>query len=1277
MGLTDGQQACVDTLDKPIAVSAGAGSGKTFTLTKRIVHALECGYLTDIDQVLAITFTNKAAGEIKSRVKSALRAAGMTTQALKVDNAWVSTIHGMCSRILRAHALELGIDPKFEVADEATTSALLEQAIEKVIGGRDDMISSAGTIDPDRLDALFSEFTARSFGGFGVSVESIVSDLVKVALDSPDGMNSVQLPPKAAGPEKLLQQLCDAAHDIYAKAEAEKEGAKRDAFLFATDEALRNATTALDSSSAPMTYEEAIILMNAFPAPTKGFGSAPYKEAVDEALPCYQAIVAEACLETVRPHFETLVEVAHLVFVEFSQLKRKAGVLDNSDLQTFTVQAFRDHPEIVACYADRFKLVMVDEFQDTNQLQVDIIKQLCGTSGERMCVVGDAEQSIYRFRGADVGVYRKHLQSVHKANPEGLIKLPDNFRSHADVLALCDRIFKDGEYADDYLQLRAGRDEARVKAPFAGPGSRVHIQVTSRPYRGVVADDAVRIQAARLAAQFAAFQKAGHKPGDMVVLLGGMTRAGVYANAMREVGLPCVVSGGSIFSKAPEVALMVRLAQALVNPKNSKALFEVASSEMFALSADDLLELSTGTDPNRNILRRQRFNDGFRHVERMVASGKEVSPALVNAAACMSRASEQLGRVPLSVIMQGIVVDSGWLARLEAQGAEGLARAANVYKVIRKAAKLEKSTGLGAAGVAAELAAEVEVAREAPGALSAGGGNSVRIMTVHASKGLEFPIVGVAEFGDDTSRASALLKCTIGGKTYASLDGGKTLTDLCEGSSSLIAKSKNYKPFADDEYRSAEDLARYVEGATSPSEFRAAISAYEAEGERAETRRKLYVALTRAKEALVISMCGTASKGNPTGLSKSVWGDVETALVGPDNYFEEGISSYDFGGTAPAKVSMLTLEADDVAAFDTQGLAAFSVCTQDNDLVLASDAGASASDAGASASDAGALVSGEAASADSAPATFDVPVVPPYRPARGKVYNPGREGVFSYSSISGEAGAAIDATRAFWSDEAVLDGSFDDTMGADNSLVCRYASDADSATTFGQAFHRSAQYAVRTWQPGQALCASKDRRCAIAAAVGLADESLGRLNAALDRWFASDLAARVAAAKCVRAEVPFMLDMGDGADQAFLEGEIDLLATSDAPGSVDAPAASALVVDYKTGGNANETAEHLHAKHLLQATCYAYAVLQQGYKQVECSFVRVEQQAGVPANSEATSLAASPAADSSASGQPQVVSYTFAAADMADIKRAILTARAVSFDENAASSATGVTEERS
>ena len=1270
MALTAGQAACVNTLDAPLAVSAGAGSGKTYTLTRRIVHALESGFIDDIGQVLAITFTSKAAGEIKSRVKGALRAGGMTEQALKVDDAWVSTIHGMCSRILRAHALELGIDPAFTVADEATVKTLLDASLEEVLGGRDDLVSVAQGIEPARLDALFSEFAVRSAGPRTASVEGMVRELVEASSAHPDGMAALALPPAATGPVALLSQLCDVAQTAFCLAEGVKPGATRDKFLGATQEALDGAQELIASgAAAALTYERALAAMNAFPVPGRNFGkNTPYGEQAAELAEQYFACAAQARAGLAAGHLDTLVALARLVAQAFARRKREAGLLDNNDLLAFTARAFRDFPAIEAAYANRFKLVMVDEFQDTDQLQVDMIKRMAGEGFSRMCTVGDAQQSIYRFRGADVSVYRRHLEDVCARNAQGVIELPDNFRSHRDVLALCDRVFAQPQvFGAGFMSLAPGRAEAEVKRPFLPDGPRVEVQVTCVPYRGVSTDEATAIAARRVARTFAEYAAAGHAYSDMVVLLGGMSRANDYAAALRAEGLPCVVAGGSIFNRAPEVALMVRLAQAVANPKWTSALFEVLSSELFALSADDLLELSTGFDDERGIPRRRAFDQGFRSVERKVAAGCDVSAPLVACAHLMRRASEQVGNVPLADIMAGIVADSGWLARLEAAGPEGVARAGNVYKAIRMARDIEADGAKGPASVAAELALRVELAKEAPGALSAEGGDFVRIMTVHASKGLEFPIVAVAELRDDSARSSALESATVAGRTYVSLDGGRTLERLREKTSSLVAKSSAYQPFSEfDE----NELAEMVTRAATPADRRAAIMLHEGRGEAAEARRLLYVALTRAKEALVLSMRGKATKDNPTGLSKGCWGDVESALAGAGCCFEPGVSMFDFGGERPARVECVHASAENVdqllgrrqaAGAEAAGCAVHGVddaCGGEK----ASAENAAVGEACAADDDAidGVLPDEWAGNAQSASA-IDILAVPPYEPQRGKRFAPNRAGVFSYSSIAEGHGVFDDLSVESDEDEAVAVDSGMNASSADASsgdVTCSdarndgagvfgdaedeqdaaslTAKDADAATDLGTAFHRLAQLAVLAWRPGCALeRPDAARQHALERSCGLTAAQRARLDAALERWFASDVAARVAACEDARAEVPFFLQVGNAAAPAFLEGEIDLLARVAAPGVLTAPAGTAVVVDYKTGGTAGESAEALHNKHLLQATCYALAVLQQGYSQVECVFVRVEQDRSV------------------APGQPQTVSYRFDAADADEMGRAL------------------------
>ena len=527
MALTPGQKQCVDTLVGPVAVSAGAGSGKTFTLTRRIVHSLECGFVSGIDEVLAITFTSKAAGEIKSRVKGALKACGRTDQALLVDSAWISTIHGACARMLRAHALDLGIAPDFTVADEAAANDMLDASLEEVLGSENDIIS------PGDYDALFTEYAARQAGSMSAaSVEGMVRDIVVAAQASPEGMASIVPAPSAASPRKLMARMASLAGDITAVCEAQKPGKTRDAFLDGTARALEGLEDAQQQGAEP-SPEQVLELFNAFPVPSRAFGTSEYKEYATEAAQGYLSLMMEARLALAEPRMREVIDLSGRVFDAYRRRKREAGVLDNDDLLTMASRMFSEHPEIAAEYADRFKLIMVDEFQDTDQLQVNMIKRMAGKNFERLCTVGDAQQSIYRFRGADVSVYDRHLASVASTNEAGLIELADNFRSHGDVLAFVDCVFSQPSvFGRSFMSLSASRDPGRIDCPYQGSDPRIEVQLTTYP-RGVASDAARATVAQRIAERFAKLVDEGHSAGDMVVLLGSMRCADIYADAIR------------------------------------------------------------------------------------------------------------------------------------------------------------------------------------------------------------------------------------------------------------------------------------------------------------------------------------------------------------------------------------------------------------------------------------------------------------------------------------------------------------------------------------------------------------------------------------------------------------------------------------------------------------------------------------------------------------------------------------------------------------------------
>ena len=1209
VGLTNEQKRCVNALDGSIVVAAGAGSGKTFTLTERIVHAFKEGFVTDIDEVCAITFTKKAAGELKSRIKAGLKANGFPEQALKVDDAWISTIHGMCARILRANAIELGIDPAFTVAEGAQLDAFLAQAVEEVL------VEARASGSSDELDKLFDAWPARSVSSFDESVESMVTDLVTKAASNPRGLDSFVLPSAAMPAALAVGQAADIMGELVEAAEAASSSASCLAWTNAMSDQLVNVHAALENGIE--SYEEALALIAPL-KPKKGFGGKAFGQLVDDAKPRLAACVMEVRMGVAREYLETLVGLAGRTLDVFTELKRANGVLDNNDLLVCASRAIEEHPDIAIRYADTFKLVMVDEFQDTDQMQVDMIKRLSGEGSRRLCTVGDAQQSIYRFRGADVSVYRRHVASVGAVSPESVMKLTGNFRSHTDVLSFVEFVFvQPTMFGGSFMPLAAKRTADKEDKRFSDTASRITVLHTALPSRGVNTAEARIIAARRIASEFAALRDAGHSAGEMVVLLGSMKAANVYADALRCEGFACVISGGSVFSDTPEAQIVCDLVHVIANPHETQPLFNVLTSPLFALDASDLLAVG-----------------GPKGFWKTDVASDVLSPRAACALRVLGEMRSDVGRIPVARLVERVAVDSGLLTRLEKQGPEGLASAGNLYKAIRMVADVERGGACGPASVMRRFEETLASSKEAPGALSVSGGDSVRIMTVHSSKGLEFPLVAVAELRNEKQESSSLIAADVNGSVYLSLDAPSSLLKRAGnwvGSSECALLADEILGLDSDE----EELAKAVEQEAGALHRRLALVRYAATGEAEEGKRLLYVALTRAKEALVVSTMAKSGKDDPVGTPKNAFAGIHTALAGSRG-LEIGRTLVDFGGKNPAVVDCMALTADDALGEEVEPLG-------------------------------------------SGGDPFIVPAPQQrYDSVSREVYRPVREGVFSYSSIADASHEGdllarlaasyaqnVDAASCFegeivsrsdedagpssspcavecnsqnfsseyrpqrtgqeavqWA-QAFLDGSPSD-FDVSSSF------DQDRATDLGTAFHRLAQYAVVVREGTSPLeMPSADRIEALSRSCNLDAAQRSRLKTALDRWFGSSVAYEMSHLARLAAEVPFFVTVGE----AFLEGEIDLL-------GFDEKRTHAYVVDYKTGGSDDETPLDLERKHVLQASCYAYAILLQGIKYVDTTFVRVERCADETQN------------------EPQCVRYHFDAGDIDALAQAIAQAYA-------------------
>ena len=1180
------QLQVVKTLDRPLFVSAGAGSGKTFTLTRRIVYALspESGpFVEHLDQVLAITFTKDAAAEIRDRVRRALIDEGMDEEALTVDDAWISTIHGMCSRILRAHALELGIDPEFTVLTD--TDELMDQAVEHVLGR-----ATAPDAAPQlaaSLKALYAWYPMAGEGGpfgAGTTIKGLVRDLLELSSQLPGGMDDVRV---ARG-----QADTSALADAYRAA------------LGASKAATEKAQVALDAIDAfeasGKTMEDAVRLMMScsMPRASKAFPKEQVELLKAEAADAFINI-ALACG---GPALDALVGLARAVEAEYRALKAVQSALDNNDLLRMAYEALRDYPAIRAAYEGRFKMVMIDEFQDTDQMQVDLIRYLTGAGERALCTVGDAQQSIYRFRGAEVEVFRRQERKVgSSAAPETaavsdvpageLVKLVRNFRSHDEVLRYVARVFDGdtGGLMQGFLDLEPSdkrKDKLKAKASrrqalFVAGGST---------------QERTQAKARAIAERFQALVKAGQPQGDMVLLLGRMTNADVYAQAFRDQGLDCVIAGGSVFAQAAEVQTVRALVCALANPADTaQGFMPLLASPMFALGAQEFLALATKLDEQTGETSRRNIDAGI--MSDSDVPGLQGLPLVTRAREVLRYALRRVGRDSFAAIARDVVNASGWFVRLAQRGPEGKAIAANVLKALDAVAEAEAEFGNSPRSIA--LAFDRFLAgKEAPGALNEEGDGAVRIMTVHASKGLEYPVVAVAEcFGVRKSSGAAQMGRVEGGAQVVALPARFGGVKLADGT---FVKGDDVKKQFEHAFKGKgtslwlpPELMEDVCATGSPAEAFARLRNDDLQLSLEERARLLYVAMTRARELVILAMDAGVSRGKVTAPTF----DVETDLT------------YD------VLRRILPTDALDMPQLDSDRLVFDNSKPGDYELISLADFtfGEQAFEANASLDAEGRLVRGDVDAADNAARSI-VPGPADPKPDSFELVYPQAVGVrmgicpypmrdsYSYSSIAAALHAETEdraAEARVPMDEAGDDAESDGSEMTDADVAA--VEPAGNPMALGSAFHAACQWLIE--MGADALPA--ERADALARLWCLTPEQRQRFDVALDRWLKSAVRADLLAWPCVRAEVPFFSLGCEDEDiaryGAYAEGAIDALATNPADSSC------ALVIDYKTGGTPDETSEQLQEKHALQARVYADVLRKAGFEAVTVKFVRVEQ----------------------------------------------------------------------
>ena len=1144
---TPGQEKTIKTLDKPLFVAAGAGSGKTFTLTQRIVWALKEGsgadgkpYLSSLDQALIITFTNAAATEIKERVREALEKEGLHSAALQVDDAWISTIHGMCSRILKIHALDLGLDPEFEIINDMTRNQLVNISIEEVLRELSQ-------------DESYAEFLS-TYAGNRDALKSRIETLISYAQSSPVGMDAISFVGDSSDLEVLkseLESLCGALEAL------------RGAIVTTKPDEAEQLQSVQSELSSKLQQHLVLSLTDFDQVFWEALGKAvkavrsskEIKNVKDEAA--YQLKVCSALFGLIQDMSEgqCLKDVTEQVYKLFKQKKLAVGGLDNDDLLHLTAKVFEEYPEIAAVYTDKFKLVMVDEFQDTDQQQVQMIKSLSGKDAQYLTTVGDAQQSIYRFRGADVDVFfRRQAEVSEDLQP----RLVDNFRSHNEILRFVAKVCSADGMIPNFMDLSAGREEPAI--PFIAHSPRVYFEVTKFEKSGnsKPGDEVTRSQlvAYQLADRInTLMQDENIQAKDVAILMKSVKKAQPYIEALRTFGIESVVSGASTFGEQPEVQLIGSLLQALANMYDSyEGLFPVLSSEIFSLDASDLLLLGTNFGENGQKITNRDIADSV--VNDACNPPFEISPKLKNALEVLSNARSSLSNKRVSDVIKKVVLDAGWISRLQKMGNEGQSKIANIFAALDQIDSLQKELSIGLASVAKAFSQWCSTAKESPKVLRCSTQNAVTFMTIHASKGLEFPVV-------------AVVGAVSGPKAGA---GSEPFLHVRKDNSYQIAFSSSSKKLH-ELYDGCHEVPTSIDECKGLLEWRMFLETQENEFEEQEQNRRLYVALTRAREAVILTSTIDLTK---EGISPRYTRKITDALFG-DPPLSAGEHPFEYGGNLAGCMRVVQGSGKKDEPIQVEGL----------ELVETSDCKPSDEEN------------------SQAVAAFDLYEKVRLSVASETMYDQ-RKDFFSYSSAHQQMAENFKVeNNQKLEDQSQVERQEheEDNLQpvTETSVVLpdTLADDGVNPTNLGSAFHELAQIMVETQSKVDEQ--TIDRQCL---KNSVPQRAVSRVKQALELWSNSAIRQEALAHDVVIAESPFTLQV-DSEYGNYVEGAIDLLAYN--KGSKDA-----LVVDYKTGDKGLSTTQ-IYEHHQMQANFYAYVLMQHGFTKVECAFVCVEvEEAGQP-----------------------------------------------------------------
>lgn len=786
-----------------VIVPAGAGAGKTHRIKTQLADWVKRG-LVRPERILAVTFTEAAASELRERIRAGLLAEGLVEGALAVERAYVSTIHGLGLRLLTEHALAAGASPQPRHLGDAERDLLIRQAL-----------AHARALDPIKEDPERYGYAADRQKG--ETVEDSLRGRVLAMIDllralGDTGRDPGLIPPALArldavhgpvlaDPEAATKTLTDAVAAMLlafpeggmetVTAKGPRETLEKNLALFRR---VQRAPSLLDRDWSAWQSLRGLFVSNSRTKTPPGYDDlAEAIMAAAEVLPQHPGPLQDA-----KQHLSCLIACAQEVMTAYEARKKALGLIDFADMITGAERLLRNDPAVRQAVLDEVDCVIIDEFQDTNPVQFALLWQL-GRFAPRTLLVGDVKQSIMGFQGADARL----STALAAANPQAIQPLEKNWRSTPAVMAFINAMGT-GLFGAGYTPL------APTRAPVDGPALEV-LQVTkgrtvrngSRPPEHIAERIAKMLSGAEVITDRHSGQARAVRPSDVALLVCRHVTAGRYAEELRARGVPVRISEDG-WAQSP-VVLAARAALAYAaNPADIHA---------------GLLLRTLGPDPLPLEQAMARQIDG------MLAD----DPALMRLAA----QADRLAHLPITSALDLVLETAGlrpWadglpepdqsradLLRLEAE-AEAFEGA---HRDLRAASGFHGDTAKVFLGWLDARAGERDFDRRPdPSADSA---EAVEIVTWHASKGREWPVVVVAEFDHAIAERP--------GTTSTRFEALDRIDDMA----AVLASARLIHT---PSFAAPEVKARFVEDRRADFE--------------ANARNLLYVALTRARDRLVL-----------------------------------------------------------------------------------------------------------------------------------------------------------------------------------------------------------------------------------------------------------------------------------------------------------------------------------------------------------------------------------------------------------------------------------------